>query len=931
MTVMVDLMFGFHLGSGGGNQNGIGEYMQQLNAAGKAFCIMSADAFPLEAQQLMLSNPGVRHTVIFRRSVGHQGTLPPSGNPDVPEYTLPPAEAAARHFGWHLAHRPSEMHSDVWLMGENEIASRFEFDSEAGQLAIPLFDGLRQRYTRTDPASGATVYGVTNDGWMAAYSIHAAQMALDAGQRYAAFGWASGNPEPGDWTHPQMLALLRVMAQHPDRLAVGLHEYSWRTDDILHGNGRLVGRFEDIMAVCRAESTPYPTLLIKEWGWTHNHVPQPAQAMAHIQQVAEIYGRYPNIRGAAIWYLGPGFEGIANGAQRLIAPLTQLTLTTQVAVTLAPQPGTAPPSPPSLPPGNCPGAPREQYRREYWVVPGGLPEDDRHDIYAAAAAQQKTVGPSYDDAGIGALNDKTAVLYAIPLEQRQTFVAWYAQHYPGTTVVFRDIPSAPTPSPPPPPVPPPTPLPGPLPAPRLSQRDPRWANVPLGRDTGHGKTIGNWGCLLVAYTSLANHFGLVNDTPAQMNSRMVSAGAFSAQYIQPAALRTTFPNGVTYHGYKLRSDATMRPTIAAYLADGIPVAVRVDFHPATPQWEQHWVVLVGQTADDWLMMDPWHGDVTLVSARYGIAGEDVLEALFYRPKAPVAPPPATGTAVIGLHASADPGLLYGGVAEVQEFEALRPGVVKVLSAIADTAPPGRAALADLADKCRGAEWIVRAFLDFGERAISPQQFFNDTITDTLRTINCLRSFGVSESRIWIELHNEPNLRPEGFGISWANGSEFRSWLTAVHALYRGILPNMRYLYPGLSPGGDLAHGGSLLRRDAVAFLAESAGTIPALDGVGVHCYWSSSYPMSGALAHLDTYHRFNKPIWVTEASNNTRPPAALPSAAQYATEYGQFLGRLRQRPLVRGVTFFVASASNPEFHPESWIIGGQRKGIAALL
>ena len=348
---MVDLMFGFHLGSGGGNQNGIGEYMQQLNAAGKAFCIMSADAFPLEAQQIMLDNPDVPHTVVFRRSVGHEGTVPPSGNPDVPEYTLPPVEAAARHFGWHLAHRPAEMHPDVWLMGENEIASRFEFDNEAAQIAVPLFDGLRQRYTRTDPVNGAIVYGVTNGGWMAAYSLHAAQMALDAGQRYAAFGWASGNPEPEDWIHPQMLALLRLLAQHPDRLAVGLHEYSWRTDDILHGDGRLVGRFEDIMAVCRAESIPYPTTLVKEWGWTHNHVPQPAQAMDHILQVAAIYGRYPSIRGAAIWYLGPGFEGIANGAQRLIAPLTQLTLTTQVEVEVAPQPGDPPVPPPPPPSG----------------------------------------------------------------------------------------------------------------------------------------------------------------------------------------------------------------------------------------------------------------------------------------------------------------------------------------------------------------------------------------------------------------------------------------------------------------------------------------------------------------------------------------------------------------------------------------------------
>jgi hypothetical protein len=41
---------------------------------------------------------------------------------------------------------------------------------------------------------------------------------------------------------------------------------------------------------------------------------------------AELYAPYPQVKGAAIWYLGAGFGGIANEAQQLIAPMTEYAL-----------------------------------------------------------------------------------------------------------------------------------------------------------------------------------------------------------------------------------------------------------------------------------------------------------------------------------------------------------------------------------------------------------------------------------------------------------------------------------------------------------------------------------------------------------------------------------------------------------------------------
>lgn len=161
----------------------------------------------------------------------------------------------------------------------------------------------------------------------------------------------------------------------------------------------------------------------------------------------------------------------------------------------------------------------------------------------------------------------------------------------------------------------------------LNQRDPRWANVPMGE----GKTIGNWGCLLACYNALANYWRLCNENPDAHLTRMQNAGAMTGPYMNAGALKTTFPSRVNYLGFESRNP-NIRANIIAHLNKGNPVPARVDFNPLTTgQWEQHWVLLVGYTADDFMMVDPWHGDVAPVGLRYNIPGPDnnILEALYY--------------------------------------------------------------------------------------------------------------------------------------------------------------------------------------------------------------------------------------------------------------------------------------------------------------
>lgn len=164
----------------------------------------------------------------------------------------------------------------------------------------------------------------------------------------------------------------------------------------------------------------------------------------------------------------------------------------------------------------------------------------------------------------------------------------------------------------------------------LNQRDSRWANHILGQDTGHGKTIGNWGCLLVVYNMLANYYKLTDQLPGTYNTYMVFAGGFNDQYIVPGAFQVAHSDDVSYEGFLNRGNSKMLPKLAEWLNAGKPVPVRVDFNPDTVAWEQHWVLLLEECDGDYKIADPWTGKTGMLSEIYDVPGVDVLEAVFYQ-------------------------------------------------------------------------------------------------------------------------------------------------------------------------------------------------------------------------------------------------------------------------------------------------------------
>jgi hypothetical protein len=278
---------GFHVGPGG-NMTGIGDWMKRLDAAQIPFFLKSVDNYgPLFEAVGYMKASGVPHTLVYRLSTQGRND---GFDYDVPDYDRSPEEAAARHWQQTRSKLPPEFDKErVWLELINEVDK-----------------------ARAD--------------WLGHFAFHSGQMALQEGYKVALFGWSSGEPEPADWETEGMLCYLRLCAEKPDQAAVSLHEYSYKKEEIWYLRDSLIGRFLKLFNACDKHHIKRPRILITEWGWTYNSVPDPTRALRDIEEVGELYALYPEILGAAIWYLGSGFGDIANETQLLIAPVTEFTL-----------------------------------------------------------------------------------------------------------------------------------------------------------------------------------------------------------------------------------------------------------------------------------------------------------------------------------------------------------------------------------------------------------------------------------------------------------------------------------------------------------------------------------------------------------------------------------------------------------------------------
>ena len=920
---------GFHTGPGG-NPTGIGSYFSALDAARRPAVLKSVDAYGFCRELAALrQNSGVPHVIVFRMS---------GGNLELPDFSLPAQQSALEHWQRILNNLPPEFNQNndkahVWLEVMNEP-------------------------------------GKDKAEWIGWFMFHTAELAVAQGYKLCGPGWSTGEPEPADWNSAGWLEYFRLCALHPTQVAVATHEYSLSNSDIMNGNGFLVGRFRQLFAACDAAGIARPGLLITEWGWNADTLPNEATAMQHIRQAAALYRQHPQVMGAATWYLGSGFGGIANQAQKLIAPVQAYALSSEweggggiigdcrgrprtqydrvyqlihssvsdaqaeaIFRAALPQrrttgwsaddagigdldrrtadvfnwptsqqatlsswyaqnyPGvtvrfkTSPNQPGrtdfmstlTSDSGDCRGRPRVPYSRVYQLIHNSLTDDQAVAVFRAGLAQRRTTGWSFDDAGIGDLDDRTVEIFGAPTAERQPLLDWYAQYYPGVNVVFK---------------------PAPTPTPNFTLGNPlardvfitSFFNEPRDYD---GDGIPEQKHEGIDFAGLLN--GQVVEVRAAQSGTITGIFDQTTGYGRHLLIRHDWPDGhtyVTWYGHL----SQILPTLAVgqQVSIGQPLG------------------LTGATGN----ADGVHLHLNLQHIGHGLAGYVVPDVVDPLPFLQVGPPPPTGDAKMGLHATADPVLAPG---EVAAFSTARIELVKCLS---NLDPAGVTAIATALPNAR---WIIRAFLSMAGRTLTPQQFFNDTRSDVQRTLNRLPGRDVV-----IELHNEPNLVAEGMGTSWADGTAFQAWFLDLLNLYRASFPSVRLLYPGLSPGGSVPG----IRQDHAQFMAQSKEAIRAADGLAVHRYWAANFPMSTALQMLDETINFlrsnnmgQKPIWVTEASNNKGGTTPAGKGAEYV----RFWQELRQRPTLQGVTYFVASANHPDFQEEVWVTGGSSRGIAEVV
>jgi hypothetical protein len=384
---------GFHTSTTGRSQ-GIGQFLHDVDAAGVPFfaCCVDGTTSLVDAQNIM-KRSRVAHHAVFRQSYFPHN----QGGSDVPDYSKEPQVAAREQWESHRARWPVEL--------------------DPGLIYGETVNELRKEVNWAD--------------WIGEFCYHTGLFALRDGFKWCGPGYSTGTPEPGAWEAPGMLKYLDLVQQHPDKLAVALHEYSLTTDDIWNGGGSLVGRFRQLIHACVDNDIEPPPIFFTEWGWTFNCVPEPEQALKDILEVGELYAQFPSVKGAAIWALDGGWSNLAQKTHKLMEPLKEALIKKRYYDPERPPMNTDP---------TPDGLPREQYSRKYLVAPQDASMEEWLAICRQAYQYKQTVGFSYDDAGIGALDRKAAFLYDIPSDKRTEYLDWFKEHYPNTNITFRDSP-----------------------------------------------------------------------------------------------------------------------------------------------------------------------------------------------------------------------------------------------------------------------------------------------------------------------------------------------------------------------------------------------------------------------------------------------------------------------------------------------------------
>jgi len=253
-------------------------------------------------------------------------------------------------------------------------------------------------------------------------------------------------------------------------------------------------------------------------------------------------------------------------------------------------------------------------------------------------------------------------------------------------------------------------------------------------------------------------------------------------------------------------------------------------------------------------------------------------------------------ALVGLHGRAD------GRMQEPDWTAARTGRVEAVKLLSSAAPED-------VDRARQIDnnmfVLLRLFVDFRNRSVTASDFARFVKDDMAR-------FYAKGIR-YFEVHNEPNLVPEGLGRTWNNGREFGEWFLEVKGILLAQFPEAKLGWPGLSPGPTIPG----IRTDEDIFLQDAGNIIRQADFVCCHCYWQNDTELNSRIGGLN-YLKYREEypdqlLFITEFSN----PVSGVDLRTKAEQYKQFYTSLRNVPGVGAAFSFVVSAS-ADFPYEVW-------------
>jgi hypothetical protein len=156
-----------------------------------------------------------------------------------------------------------------------------------------------------------------------------------------------------------------------------------------------------------------------------------------------------------------------------------------------------------------------------------------------------------------------------------------------------------------------------------SQRDPKWASLPMGFTRN---TIGAYGCLISSVASCLTDAGKVY-TPETLNAWLTLNGGYTGGNF---IFNSIDKLNVLKYEYLIDCPSTPAPMtqLEQEISAGKFIVIKVDFNPATLTIEEHWGRYIG--ADK--MIDPWYGDIATITPRYrgASSAQAILRAAVYR-------------------------------------------------------------------------------------------------------------------------------------------------------------------------------------------------------------------------------------------------------------------------------------------------------------